>query len=127
MIPLVYPQLVETTVLVNTPGWFSWIFSIVKLFLSKRTLSKFKPCKGDTDGDVTACPYIREHIAVENLPSYLGGTCVCEDGCVYGCANKIEGEMPFTPSQEQVEKLTALMEEQRKIDEKALQEFLKSH
>lgn len=114
-----YPQLVETTAMVHCPSWMKWIFSFVKLFLSKRTLSKFRTCPGGDD--VSACPFVRSKIAVEHLPTYLGGTCECEDGCVRGLPNFPEGPLPKVPTAEEVQYIIGLVEKQRETDAEAVQ------
>jgi hypothetical protein len=126
----IYPQLVETTVMVNTPSWFKWVFSFIKLFLSKRTLEKFKACKGDIEnGDILECPYIRTHIAVESTPSYLGGRCECKGGCVPGLSNHAEelGPLPRIPNAEEIEMIRNMVLENRAKEERELEQYLKAH
>lgn len=45
----IYPQLVEITVMCNTPTWMNWIMKIVKVFLSKKLVEKFRMCPADTE------------------------------------------------------------------------------
>ena len=126
----IYPQLVETTVMVNTPGWFKWVFAFIKLFLSKRTLEKFKACRGDIEnGDIQKCPYIQSHIAVMNTPSYLGGKCECEGGCVPGLSNHNAdlGPLPRIPNDDEIEMIKQMVIEQRGKDQQELDQYLKDH
>lgn len=120
----VYPQLVETTVMLNTPTWFNMMMKVVKFFLSKRLMEKFRMCNGDTDsGDITQCPYVRNHINVDDIPSYLGGKCECKGGCVFGLPNQINKPLPMVPTEDQVEMVKTGIEERRKIDTENLRKL----
>jgi hypothetical protein len=39
-----YPQMLQTTVCINVPTWFSLVMKVGKLFMSAKTLDKFKIC-----------------------------------------------------------------------------------
>jgi hypothetical protein len=32
-------------------------------------------------GDISKCPYASKNIRVEDIPTFLGGTCNCPGGC----------------------------------------------
>ena len=114
--------------MIRTPSWFKWIFTIVKLFLSKRTLEKFRTCRGDiANGNIADCPYVRSHFAIEHVPSYLGGNCNCEGGCVPGIPNDIEKQkdLPRVPTDAEVEMIAKMVLEHREKEEQELAEYLK--
>jgi hypothetical protein len=107
-----YPQLVEATIAVNAGPLTNLMFKAAKLFVSKRAMSKFKVCHADTlTGDIKDCPYASKHIAIENIPSYLGGTCRCDGGCIVGMKN--DQTEVLVPSAEQVGKVNLLIDELR--------------
>ncbi len=105
-----YPQLLQTTVCCNTPGWFSWLVKAAKVFMSKRTMDKFKVCPRTGKLEVRTqlrvvkalaclscsllqdCPFVRKYMIPECMPSYLGGPCRCEHqgGCVAGVGNDVK-------------------------------------
>jgi hypothetical protein len=124
----VFPQLIETNAMVNTPSWFNWIFAIVRLFLSKRTLDKIKRCGGDAkNGDIRDCPFVRRYLSPESVPSYLGGGCECPRGCVPGTPNRVTHPLSRKPTDEEVEGLKRLVVAKREKDQQELAEFLAKH
>ena len=38
-------------------------------------------------GDVAKCPFAK-HLALDTVPSFIGGACRCKGGCVGGCPNE---------------------------------------
>ncbi|KAI6030561.1 CRAL-TRIO domain-containing protein [Pisolithus orientalis] len=72
-----YPEIMAKLAIVNAPSSFTFIWSIIKPWLSKETAEKV---------DVLGSDYqsvLLELVDVENLPTTLGGKCTCEHagGC----------------------------------------------
>ncbi len=57
--------------IVNAPMLFSALYAIIKGFLDERTRSKVRIVGANYR------PYLLEHFEAKNLPTFLGGTCVC--------------------------------------------------
>ncbi|KAI6147488.1 CRAL-TRIO domain-containing protein [Pisolithus tinctorius] len=72
-----YPEIMAKLAIVNAPSSFTFIWSVVKPWLSKETAEKV---------DVLGSDYqsvLLELVDAENLPTTLGGKCTCEHagGC----------------------------------------------
>lgn len=66
--------------MVNTSYMFSFLFSMVKNFLDKKTVAKMKVL-GDHYLET-----LLTYIDIENIPSFLGGNCKCSHvpgGCIF--------------------------------------------
>jgi hypothetical protein len=66
--------------IVNAPVSFTFIWNIIKTWLSKETTDKI---------DILGSDYqevLLRLVDKENLPASLGGACECEEGCQYSCA-----------------------------------------
>jgi len=84
-----FPQLLEKNIMMNPPTIFKIVMSIATVFMSKKSLSKMTLCKGNTESqNISKCPFATKSINEEDIPSFLGGKCVCEKGCVGGVDNK---------------------------------------
>lgn len=66
--------------IVNAPMIFTGIWAIVKGFLDEKTRKKIHIKGGKFEADLL------QMVAPENLPSFLGGSCKCEEWG--GCLNK---------------------------------------
>jgi hypothetical protein len=88
-----HPQLVQRQCVINAASSFKAILKIASVFLSKKTLDRFVICKGfDLDKSAALCPYASKWIRdVSELPTFCGGTCNCEGGCVGGVPNDFMG------------------------------------
>lgn len=87
-----YPQLLQKTVTTNPLFIYKILLNCATLFVSKRTMSKFAYCKGNTlTGDVSKCPFAKNYLNPKNLPTFLGGNCTCaeKNGCVDAIPNHI--------------------------------------
>ena len=64
--------------IVNAPTLFTGIWAVVKGFLDEKTRKKIHIKGGSYQKELF------ELVAPENLPSFLGGTCTCEEygGCL---------------------------------------------
>jgi hypothetical protein len=73
-----YPEIMGATLIVNSPMVFSGVWSVVKGFIDEKTRKKFKIVGSKFQKELL------EHIAEENLPSFLGGKCECKEhgGCM---------------------------------------------
>lgn len=124
----VFPQLIQTNAMVNSPSWFGWLFAIVKLFLPKRTLEKIRRCGGDTgSGDIASCPFVQKHFAVDAVPSYIGGKCACEGGCIPGAPNCVPQHMPRQLTAAEIEAMRKLLTQQREQLDKDYPAWLELH
>jgi hypothetical protein len=69
--------------IINTGTIFKFIWSIIKAFIDERTKKKIS---------IEGTDYIKklkEFVDLENLPTFLGGTCKCEHiegGCLFSDA-----------------------------------------
>ncbi|KAJ1544458.1 hypothetical protein HK096_007504 [Nowakowskiella sp. JEL0078] len=77
-----YPHLLGLGVIINHPTAIDTIVDLVTKFVPSETFEKFKFCKGKSTDDVSKCPFASKFIAKEDLPTFLGGTCVCPSGCL---------------------------------------------
>jgi len=119
----IYPQLVETTVLTNAPSWSSWVIKLCRLFISKRTMEKFRLCTADSRaGDATQCPYLKERFDMDAVPTFLGGNCECEKGCIWGLSNDDDHELQ--PTEEQMAELREYIEKVRAEQKAGLEKVL---
>ena len=71
-----YPEILGRMFIVNTPMLFSVAWKVIRPWLDERTQKKIT-----TEGSKFQ-PKILELVAPENLPDFLGGTCVCAGGCL---------------------------------------------
>ena len=72
-----YPERLGKLYVINAPWGFSTVFSVVKGFLDPVTVNKIH---------VLGATYERElleQVPAENLPTEFGGTCECEEGCMF--------------------------------------------
>jgi len=75
-----FPETMGQLAIVNAPASFTFIWSIIKPWLSKETVDKVD-ILGSNYRDV-----LLDLIDEENLPASLGGGCECEEGCEYSFA-----------------------------------------
>ena len=62
-----YPETLGKTLIINAPTVFRAIWTVVKPMLDPRTQAKIQVCSGDY------MPELTRWVAIENIPSYLGG------------------------------------------------------
>jgi len=81
-----YPQALARAVNIHPPAFFYAMFSIFKVFMTKKALEKSGVCPGASAARPTAasCPFASRRFDVASLPSFLGGSCKClaRGGCV---------------------------------------------
>jgi hypothetical protein len=84
-----HPQLVQRQCVINASSSFKAVLKMASVFLSKKTLERFVMCSGfDLDKSAADCPYASRWISdMSALPTFCGGTCSCEGGCVGGVPN----------------------------------------
>jgi hypothetical protein len=84
---LCYPQLLGATVLMNTPGWFKIVFGVASKFMPQSSVEKMVICKHKVHTydakrkgvDIVKNPYAwARFVPPENIPTFLGGTCMCD-------------------------------------------------
>ncbi len=90
---VVYPQLLERSIIINPPRFFYAVFGLFKPFMSPKVLAKMALCPGPGDGrgdSARGCPYASTRFDDSALPSFLGGTCKCVSlgGCIAGVPNE---------------------------------------
>eukprot|EP00121_Abeoforma_whisleri_P000701 Awhi_evm1s621 len=63
---------------------------MAKFVMPKRTLEKVGVCGATNtrEDDISKCPFVKEHFDVDKVPSFLGGNCHCEPGCVPSVSNE---------------------------------------
>ena len=87
----VYPQLLARSVIIHPPFFFWALFSLFKVFASAKILAKLGVCPGRSPDkpSASACPFASARFRMEQLPTFLGGTCRCTaaGGCVCGVPN----------------------------------------
>ena len=89
-----YPECLGNMYVTNAPFVFTACWKVVKSFLDERTVKKISIKGSDYQ------KYLLEAIDKENLPTWLGGTCTCEElgGCVesdVGPWNDFDPVYPF--------------------------------
>jgi len=70
-----FPETMGRLAIINAPSSFTFIWNVVKRWLSKETQEKI---------DILGVDYrdrLLELIDAENLPAILGGSCQCKEGC----------------------------------------------
>ncbi|KAF7973729.1 hypothetical protein HWV62_14294 [Athelia sp. TMB] len=75
-----YPETMGRLAIVNAPSSFTFIWGIMKPWLSKETVAKV---------DILGADYrevLLERVDADSLPASLGGACRCEGGCEYSFA-----------------------------------------
>ena len=89
-----YPQLLERVAITNPPWMMKQLWKVAKMILSERLTSKAAMCMGQFEpgeepNRMHECPWASKQLRVEEVPTFVGGTCNCKDkgGCVGGVAN----------------------------------------
>lgn len=84
-----YPQLLGRFVIVNPPGWMKMAMKLFRPFMSAKTLAKMSICEGTglDEHEISQCPFAGAEFEPASVPTFLGGTCDCEGGCVPGIPN----------------------------------------
>lgn len=120
-----YPQMLQTTVCCNPPTWFSMVMRVGKLFLSQKTLDKFKICPGT--GTIQDCPFVRRYLNIDQIPSFLGGPCRCEHqgGCVPGMPN--DASKCRTLTKEEIDILKSQSAKDAIEETQNIEEFVKAY
>lgn len=75
-----YPECLKGVFMVNAGLLLRSLYTIVKVFLDQKTKSQLK---------IYGTSYQKEILEIidkENLPTWLGGTCECEGGCIFSNA-----------------------------------------
>jgi hypothetical protein len=75
-----YPEILGSLFVVNAGLLFKAAWSVCKAFLDDKTKKKIVTLGSDYKKKLL------EHIDPANLPSFLGGDCTCEYGCIYSNA-----------------------------------------
>lgn len=71
---------------------FESLLQLAKPLVSKNTWEKVSVCTASRpwgEAEISRCPFVAENVSLESLPSYLGGSCSCEGGCVKGFPNEM--------------------------------------
>lgn len=80
---LLYPQLLDKVIIINAPWFFKQLWKIATMVLSESLTSKVGMCTGTiTPGKLMECPWASKNLRPEDMPTFVGGTCECEGGCV---------------------------------------------
>lgn len=96
MSEFLHPQLVGQTYLINAPAYIRVTIETLKTFgISKRTLNKLTIPKIGPNEQPADCDWFSSLVHKEDIPTYLGGHCECETGCIPGFENDLETAMTF--------------------------------
>lgn len=72
--------------IINSPWAFSTIWSLIKGWLDEATVAKIHILGSDYKAQLL------QQISPDALPSYLGGTCTCPEGCSMSDAGPWKGK-----------------------------------
>jgi len=91
------PQFMGRAIFFNTPTWMSLAFAIASKLVSQKFLSKIwvhHQNVGLEQQGANLCPYAQQLLSADRLPTFLGGTCACQEhgGCVNGMLNSNFGK-----------------------------------
>ncbi|MBW0508520.1 hypothetical protein O181_048235 [Austropuccinia psidii MF-1] len=79
-----YPETMGYLAIINAPKSFATIFKAIQPWLSKDTISKINILGDDYQSTLL------KYIDAENLPSFLGGKCQCDEDRPWSCAKNDE-------------------------------------
>ena len=80
---LLYPQLLDKVVILNAPWFFKQLWLLATSVLSTSLTSKVGMCQGTIEpGKIGDCPWASKRFRAEDMPTFVGGTCECEGGCI---------------------------------------------
>ena len=71
-----YPETLGDMFIINAPKLFTGIFSIVLSFLDEKTRKKIQIIGSNY------LPTLQDYVDIENIPTFLGGNCECQGGCM---------------------------------------------
>ncbi len=71
-----YPDILGTYFIINCPGFFTFIWAILKGWVDEKTRAKFNIIGADYKGELL------KKINADQLPTIYGGTCSCPGGCM---------------------------------------------
>ncbi|CRG93876.1 sec14-like cytosolic factor or phosphatidylinositol/phosphatidylcholine transfer protein, putative [Plasmodium gallinaceum] len=86
-----HPQLVGKTYLINAPSYIRITIETLKTFgISKRTLNKLEIPKIIAGREPADCDWFTLLVHKDDIPTYFGGNCRCENGCIPGFENDLD-------------------------------------
>ena len=89
----IHPQLVQRSVVLNAGESFRLLWQVARLFLSKKTIEKICVCTGySSEKKAMECPYATKWTKPAELPTFVGGDCECDRGCVAEMPNDYSGK-----------------------------------
>lgn len=77
-----FPQLIGKTVLLNSPGWVKFAFTVASKFMSPKSIEKVWVSEESSAPGRGICSFAARLVGQRRLPTFLGGLCECEGGCV---------------------------------------------
>ncbi|ANQ09071.1 Sec14-like cytosolic factor [Plasmodium coatneyi] len=99
-----HPQLVGKTYLINAPSYIRITIETLKTFgISRRTLNKLEIPKIISNKEPADCEWFSVLVDKNNIPSYLGGKCRCENGCIPGFKNELDDPLNLNPEEVKTE------------------------
>lgn len=99
-----HPQLVGQTYLINAPGYIRVTIETLKTFgISKRTLNKLIIPQIAANTQPADCEWFCSLVRKEDIPTYLGGYCLCENGCIPGFENSLETALSLNAQEVEAE------------------------
>merc|ERR1711991_1218217 len=101
------------------------VMKVGKLFMSAKTLDKFKLCP--RSGSIDDCPFVKKYMNVNEIPSFLGGPCVCEHqkGCVAGLSNNAKTMRVLTKDEQA--QIKSDMQDIEKFEQEQWEQYKKDH
>lgn len=118
-----YPQLLQANVCCNPPTWFSMALKVGKMF--SEGAKSFQKCP--RKGKMSDCPFVKEYLVPEEIPSFLGGPCKCphQNGCVPGIPNQTNSRRVLT--KKEVEILKTLQDKETAEEKRQIAEFVAAY
>ena len=82
-----FPQLLQAVVLLNAPGFVRGLMTVARPFFSRRLVEKINFCGAESTHTappdaIRRCPVATRLLAIDSIPSFLGGQCNCPGGCI---------------------------------------------
>ena len=88
-----YPQMQGKALVINLPKIIVQFWNVAKRFFSKNMVEKIAIVSADTSNILDTCPDAAAMFgSAERTPSFWGGTCNCENGCITGVSNGVRGK-----------------------------------
>jgi hypothetical protein len=88
---ILYPQFILKTIIVNVPSFAVNVWNAIKKFFSTKVVNKLVFITAEIPEKFVKHPEISNLISKLDLPTFWGGDCNCENGCIFGVSNALKG------------------------------------